>query len=352
MDGWTNDFERINRHRALAELVVHNHNWLPWWLTTSVVGDFCDQAERFMQGEGLPPFPVRLWWAYRHWKFRKAHRQPQIEKRRAHIDRMQQSNITGDFFTPAAVIPLAPGQRVRFVPVSPEDHHHEISVTDMKSGKRRTVRVTDQMLNDIGNPLWDRLLPELDPELRKAVWHDEDGSDYEIDVTTVNDLKRRSVKAFPKLPTDLGSFPRPNCPKCHTPHPELGTPLDKNSESGWGDSYFTCSNHDCRFTWKWKKVFPLLVENNNKKGTVTGTLIKGTDIPFHIFGQAGATIEQVNEAVRKIANVAGISTMTREQQLEMQEIIQEPQEKICMFNGLPLAKVTNHRSAVKIVGSE
>jgi hypothetical protein len=335
MDGWTNDFERINRHRALAELVIHNHNWLPWWVTTSILGDYCDQAERFLRGEGLPPFPVRLWWAYKHWKFRKAHRAAQVEKRASPIDTMQQSKITGDRFTPAAMIPLPEGQSVRFIPVV-HKHGHEIEVTDMKTGKRRKVFIDDAMLNNIVDPRWHEYLPDVPPEMRKAVWFSEDDGEFEIDCTQVRDLKRRWVSAQ-RRPTDLGSFPRPNCPKCHTPHPELGTPLDKNSESGWGDSYFTCSNHDCRFTWKWKKVFPLLVENNNKQGTVTGTLIKGTDVPFHIFGQAGATIEQVNEAVRKIANVAGISMMTPEQQLRMQEIIQE---NSCRANDSPLAKLT------------
>jgi hypothetical protein len=243
---WDSDFERINRHRALAELVIHNRNWLPWWVICPVLDDFSDQGERYLRGEGLPPLPVRLWWAYRHWKFKRRHRS-RIAAISGPINPMQVSNITGDRFTPASVIPLAPGQRIEYIPVRAEDHHHEISVMDMKSGKRRTVRVTDQMLNDVGHHLWDRLLPELDPEMRRAVWQGSDGEEDEIDATTVTDLKRRSIKAkFPARPTDLGSFPRPNCPKCHTPSPELGTPLDPDSPSGWGDSFFTCSNYKCR----------------------------------------------------------------------------------------------------------
>jgi hypothetical protein len=342
---WDSDFERINRHRALAELVIHNRNWLPWWVICPVLDDFSDQGERYLRGEGLPPLPVRLWWAYRHWKFKRRHRS-RIAAISGPINPMQVSNITGDRFTPASVIPLAPGQRIEYIPVRAEDHHHEISVMDMKSGKRRTVRVTDQMLNDVGHHLWDRLLPELDPEMRRAVWQGSDGEEDEIDATTVTDLKRRSIKAkFPARPTDLGSFPRPNCPKCHTPNPELGTPLDPDSPSGWGDSFFTCSNYKCRHHWKWRKVFPLLEENKNKEGTVTGTLVKGVNVPFHLFGKAGATIEQVNEAVRKIANVAGISTMTPEQQVKLQEIIQggDDHDNICNFNGLPLARVTPSR---------
>lgn len=280
-------FERVNKHRALAEVVAYNRNWLPWWLTTAVIGDFCDQAERYLRGEGLPPLPVRLWWAYKHWKFRKAQRRSWITKRSSPVDTMQVSAITGDRSTPAAVIPVAEGQHVSFIPVVYKQAH-EIEVTDKVS----------------------------------------------IDATM---LRQRR-------PTDLGSFPRPNCPKCHTPNPELGTPLDNGKPSGWGDSFFTCTNWKCKHKWLWRKVFPLLVENNNKQGTVTGTLIKGTNIPFHIFGQAGATIEQVNEAVRKIANVAGISMMTPEQQVKMQEIIQEPHDNSCNFNGLPLVKLTNAES--------
>jgi hypothetical protein len=342
--GWTDDFQHINRHRALVELVIHNRNWLPWWLTTSVVGDFCGQAERFLRGEGLPPFPVRLWWAYRHWKFRKAHQQARIAKPSSPVDTMQQSKITGDRFMPAAMIPLPEGQHIKFIPVLHRDGH-EIEVIDMKSGKRRKVFIDDTMLGNIADPRWHEYLPDVPPEMRKSVWFADDG-DFEIDCTQVADLKRRWVSAQ-RRPTDLGSFPRPNCPRCHTPSPELGTPLDKNSASGWGDSYFTCSNHNCRFTWKWKKVFPLLVENKNKQGTVSGTLIKGMDVPFYVFGQTGATIEQVNEAVRKIANVAGISKMTPAQQVQMQEIIQNPAgQEPC--DGL--AKVTNRKTMKHVEG--
>jgi hypothetical protein len=344
---WGSDFERINRHRALAELIIHNRKWLPWWLTTSVLGDFCEQAECFLRGEGLPPFPVRLWWAYRHWKFRrnqrrKLHWHPETRKAmQARLDTMQQSKITGDRFTPAAMIPLPEGQHVKFVPVM-HRNGHEIEVTDTRTGKRRKVFIDDTMLGNIADPRSHEYLSDLPPEMRKAIWFSDDG-DFEIDCRQVRDLKRRWINSE-KRPTDLGSFPRPNCPKCHTPSPELGTPLDGRSPSGWGDSYFTCSNYNCQHTWKWKKSFPLLVENNNKQGTVTGTLIKGTDIPFHLFGQTGATIEQVNEAVRKIANVAGISAMTPQQQLKMQEIIQDS-ENACQKDHPALAKITNRKEA-------
>lgn len=242
-------FERVNKHRALAELVIYNRNWLPWWLTTSVVGDFCDQAERYLRGEGLPPLPVRLWWAYRHWKFKRANRmaspnRDRWKQRGPKLDAMERSNITGKSFKAGGIIPLAPGQRAEFIPVV-EHHAHEIEVIDMKSGARRKVRVTDRMLRDIGSPQWDTLLPELDPELRKVLWHHEDGCDYEIDATTVTDLKRRSVRS----------------------------------------------------------------------------------------GQMGATIEQATEAFRTFGEAAA-------------------SESICHFNGLPLAKVTNHQSMVKIVGTK
>jgi hypothetical protein len=64
-------FDKMNRHRAIAELVIYNRNWLPWWLITSVLAGFCDHAERFLNGEAQPPFLVRLWWTYRHWCFRR-----------------------------------------------------------------------------------------------------------------------------------------------------------------------------------------------------------------------------------------------------------------------------------------
>jgi hypothetical protein len=342
---WDSDFERINRHRALAELVIHNRNWLPWWIITSVCNDFASQGERWLNGEGLPPLPVRLWWAYRHWKFRRAHRPEKIIRKPSLIDTMQQSKITGDRFTPMATIPLPEGQHVKFIPVA-HRQGHEIEVTDMKSGKRRKVFIDDEMLKNIVDPRWHQLLPDVPPEMRAAVWFSDDGSDYKIETTQVRDLKRKWVESQREpIPTSLGSYPRPNCPKCHTPSPHLGTPLDPDSPSGWGDSFFTCSNYDCKHSWKWKKVYPLLEENSNKEGTKTGAKLKGTDIPFHLFKEAGCTVEQVNAAIRKFANVACLATMTPGQQKQIAETIQksDEHENICTFNGLPLARVTPSR---------
>lgn len=340
---WDADFERINRHRAWAELVIHNRNWLPWWVVTSICNDFASQGERWLRGEGLPPLVVRLWWAYKHWKFQRAHRmtEPNRDRWRSRgvlPDQMQRSNITGDLLRPNAVIPLAPGQSVKFIPIV-HRHGHEIEVTDMKTGKRRKVFIDDAMLENIANPRWHELLPEVPPEMRKAVWFSDDG-DFQIDTTTVRDLKRQWVSSQrDPIPTDLGSYPRPNCPKCHTPSPQLGTPLDDKDPSGWGDSYFTCSNYDCRHTWKWKKVYPLLEENKNREGTKTGAKLKGTDIPFHLFKEAGCTVEQANEAIRKFANVAGLANMTPQQQKKMAEIIQD-KKLACNASDSPLAKLT------------
>jgi hypothetical protein len=348
---WSGDFERINRHRALAELVVHNHNWLPWWLTTSVVGDFCGQAERFMRGEGLPPFPVRLWWAYKHWCFKrgiyKASRRSLLEHhKKKPINPMAQSKATGEFFKPSAVIPLAPGQSVEFVPVL---QGHRVDIMDMKSGKRRSVILTPEQVREMKDG-WHRLNDVSLFDDGVSIFHF-DNEDYQIDTTQVRSAIRESVNGVVKfngmpvarsapIPNGLGDYPRPNCPRCHTPNPTLGTPLDPKSPSGWGDSFFTCSNHKCGYPWKWKKVFPGLEENNNKEGTATGAKLKGTDVPFHIFGQVGATVEQLNEAVKRMSRVACIERMTPEQRLEIARI-QAGEDNACKEAHHPLATITD-----------
>jgi hypothetical protein len=349
---WDSDFDRINRHRALTELVIHNRNWLPWWIVTAVAGDFCDQGERYLRGEGLPPLPIRLWWAYKHWQFKRKHLQPKLKKLPEIVNPMQRSNITGDFFRPNAVIPVAPGQRVEYIPVV-HRNGHEISVTDMKTGKQRKVFIDDAMLANIAHPRWHEQLPDVPPEMRKAVWFSEDGNTYDIDATQVRDLKRRWVEGQRQpIPSSIGDYPRPNCPHCHTPNPELHTPLDSKSPSGWGDSFFRCRNPDCIYPWKFKKTYPLLEENKNREGTKTGAKLKGTDIPFHLVSKTGLTVEQVNEAVRKFANVAGLANMSPQQRKQMAEIIQgDDHENICNYNGLPLARVTDRRSPVRIVNN-
>lgn len=343
-------FERVNRHRALAELVIYNRNWLPWWLTTSIISDFCDQAERWLRGESLPPLPVRLWWAYKHWRFKKgvyqtSRRDLQEHHRDKAINPMAQSKATGEFFKPRAVIPLAPAQEIKFIPVLPEGHR--VEVTD-ESGNRRSVVITPTQIKQMTDSQHG-LIGLLNDSI--IVMHTDDG-DFQIDATQVRSAIRENVSGVTTcyglpiarstpIPNSLGDYPRPNCPKCHTPHPELSTPLDPKSPSGWGDSFFTCSNYDCRHKWKWKKVYPLLEENKDRAGTKTGAKLKGTDIPFHLFKQAGCTVEQANEAIRKFANVAGLKDMSLRNQLQIAEIIQTGEHKnTCNFNGIPLAKLT------------
>lgn len=346
-------FDRINRHRALAEAVIHNRNWLPSWLLVPVVSDFCEQGERYLRGDGLTPLPVRLWWAYRHWRFVRANRMAspngdRWKRRGPSLDAMQTSNITGTAFKAGGIIPLAPGQTAKFIPVLHDDSH-EIVVLDMKSGQRRKVKIDNEMLDNIANPRWHQELPDVPPEMRRAVWFSDDG-DFEIDCTTVRDLKRRWVTAQAEpIPTSIGSYPRPNCPKCHTPHPELGTPLDDRTPSGWGDSFYTCTNHNCRHKWKWKKVYPGLEENRNRDGTATGAKLKGTAVPFHLLAQGGLTVEQANAAIKQFGNIAGITGMTPSQRLQLARITQGCDQKTCNEQADSLAMVTdepnrkNHR---------
>jgi hypothetical protein len=350
-------FERVNKHRALAELVIYNHKWLPWWLTTAVVGDFCEQAERFLRGEGLPPLPIRLWWAYKHWCFKRnavavdarkkgIWQQSKEMLREHHADNpMAQSKANGQFFKPKRMIPLAPGQRVEFIPVLQQGH--QVDVMDTHSGKRRSIMLSGDQVKAIADD-WHRCgsVSLLDDGV--ALLHLDDG-DFQIDVTQVRSAVRQCVNGvvdFNSLPVarstpapnSLGDYPRPNCPKCHTPDPQLGTPLDPKSPSGWGDSYFTCRNMKCQHRWKWKKVFPGLQENNNKEGTKTGAVLKGTDVPFYI-GQIGLTVEQLNEAVRTFAKVACIERLTPEQRLQIVKIQQ--QQATCQKARPLLAIVTN-----------
>lgn len=301
---YDHDFDRINRHRGYAELVAHNRNWLPWWLVTSITGDFCDQAERYLRGDGLPPFPVRLWWAFRHWRFQRKNRPTYASALHKKHFGPKKNLLTPSNFKAGGLIPVAPGQRVECVPVAADPGHHEISVLDMKSGERRKIRITPQMLKDIRNPLWDRIMPEVSPDMRLNIWSSEEG-DFGIDSATVDELKKHhSHGGFTLRASDLGSFPRPNCSKCHTPGPTLGTPLNDKTESGWGNSYFTCGNHRCRHTWTWRKTFPGLEENSNRAGTVSGTVLKGTKVPFFLHGEL--TVTEVNDVVSRLSKVAGI----------------------------------------------
>jgi hypothetical protein len=194
-------FERVNKHRALAEVVVYNRNWLPWWLTTAVVGDFCEQAERFLRGEGLPPLPVRLWWAYKHWRFRRGvHKTSRRYLREHHKtspkavtapNPMVFSNVAGRHYKPCDIIPLAPGQKVEFIPI---DNGHRLTVTDMGTGERRAINVSNRMLRSMYRPFVDHDLSAHVPALKDVATLHTDEGEFQVDVTQVRDAIRQTVR--------------------------------------------------------------------------------------------------------------------------------------------------------------
>jgi hypothetical protein len=365
---------KFERHRAYAEEVIYHKNWLPSWFICWYLDGFSDHAERFLRGEPQPPLAVRMWWAFKHWRFKKglyrtSRRYLQEHHKTKTQNPMAQSKATGEFFKPGAMIPLAPGQRLEYIPVRGGDM---VQLTDANTGERRAVLITPDMRKDMREARAIHMLHNagLLPGER-MIWHTDDGEDVEVDVSHLRDRpftephidttcigerlhvtknKEHGCNVFnynglpvapsSAIPNSLGDYPRPNCPKCHTPNPELGTPLNPKSPSGWGDSYFTCTNHKCRHKWKWKKVFPGLEENKNKEGTKTGAVLKGTDVPFHIFGKAGATVEQLNEAVKAFGRVACLANMTPEQRLQIAKIQQ--QETTCQEAKPLLARITNH----------
>jgi hypothetical protein len=340
---WDSDFERINRHRALAELVIHNRNWLPSWLVIIICDDFSDQGERYLRGEGLPPLPVRLWWAYKHYKFRKAQQGHESGSIATPANPMQRSKANGEYFKPKKMIPLAPGQKIEYIPVR---DGVTMQLTDANTGERRAVLITPQMQRDMVDCIYGPNAIRsvaLDTMRDRLIWHMSDG-DFVVDRSLITEFARNHTTYYNGLPverrtktlerpTHIADYPRPNCPKCHTPNPELGTPLTKDMKN-WDDSIFTCSNHKCRHSWKWNKTFPGLAEDHDN-GCAR---LKGTDVPFHLFGQAGATVEQANEAIRKFAQVACIDRMTPEQRLQIARI---QQQEACKKTEPELAKVTN-----------
>lgn len=306
---------------------------------TSVVGDFCDQAERYFRGEGLPPLPVRLWWAYRHWRFQRANKMTapnddRWKQRGPKLDAMTFSEIAGRHYKVGGIIPLAPGQNVEFIPV---DNGYDVEAVETNTGERRKLHISNRALRHMCRPHFDGPFPP--PGLNKLVLYNTREGEFQINSDDLREATRGALNfnglpivpaQRPASPNSIGEFPRPDCPKCGTSHPELGTPLDNGNPSGWGNSYFTCTNWKCRHTWLFRKIYPDVVENNNKQGTVTGTLLKGTNIPFYLFGLSGCTVEQVNKAIKTFANVAGLKDMSPSQQLRMNEVIagQEKQSSL------------------------
>lgn len=375
-------FDRVNRHRALAELVIYNRNWLPGWITRPVLTSFCDHGERYLGGMAQPPLFVRAWWAVKHLHFRWATRTHSDtfdvwladgELRREHPKTTQYLKLKAKqrhktLPMADAVIPLAPGQRIEYIPV--QDGSDEIEVIAMDTGNRRKVKLTAEMKHDLRSAQWDRVLPELTMQDRIAVWHHEDGNDYQIDKPHLRDRPRietpiigayNVTKSKTKFkdggyvneinysgspiipgadrPSHIADYPRPDCPKCGRSHPQLGTPLNRK-KNGWDASYFTCSDHKCGHRWTFKKTFPFLVEDPER----AQCLLKGTNIAVSLkaLGMAGLTVDELNEGLRKLALVPYIEAMGPEKQNQIGSAItalQSPSE--------PLAKLTpEHRLAL------